>query len=179
MGPWNKITSSQVARFFFFLKSSMCPQRTEGSLGGPGTGVTGSRLATMWTQVFWKSSRRSAKPSLQPPNTTSYLTFVLFWRGTYHVLCGVRGQLAGAIFYHIGPGEPTWVVRLGNKFPYPLSHLSGPNNDSLSNSQMNNFARHLEFFIFFIRTKYCKVGPILLVSILSLQDSPEFTRRKE
>lgn len=30
-------------------------------------------------------------------------------------------------FHHVGPGDQTQIVRFGGKYPYWLSHLTGPN----------------------------------------------------
>lgn len=33
---------------------------------------------------------------------------------------------AGSLFYHMGPGNHTGIIRLIDKYLYTLSHLSGP-----------------------------------------------------
>lgn len=40
--------------------------------------------------------------------------------------CGSQRKTFRWFFYHLGPGVQTWVVWLGSKYPYLLSHIIGP-----------------------------------------------------
>ena len=46
-----------------------------------------------------------------------------------HTYMGVRGQFERlSSFQHMGSEYHTLVIRLENKCPHPLSHLTGPSN---------------------------------------------------